>query len=98
MTAAALHVRTADELRSYVHDTLCRRENLVSEQFQLEESALVRHGRCCGLQFLLKGPRNVRLAAVWAAEQQQLYFYDARGERFRKERIDQHVALPTLDR
>ena len=49
--------------------------------------ALVRRGECCGRQFTLFGPRSVRLGAVWAADRNDLYFYDARGERFRKERM-----------
>jgi hypothetical protein len=91
--APAATLRTVDELRRYVHDTLCRHENLVAEQFELQEIALTRGGLPCGLQFVLRGPRNVRLGAVWAAEHNQLYFYDARGERFGKEQLSEHLAL-----
>jgi hypothetical protein len=84
--AAAL--RTVDDLRRYVHDTLCEHENLVPDQFALQEIGLTRCGRHCGLQFVLRGPREVRLGAVWASELNQLYFYDAQGTRFRKEPVD----------
>jgi len=80
-------VRTLSALRQYVHETLCEQENLVPEQFQLQEVPLTRLGERCGLQFLLRGPRNVRLGAVWASDRNQLFFYDARGERFRKEQL-----------
>ncbi len=86
-------VWTVDELRHYVHDTLCRHENLVAEQFALQTIALTRLGARCGLQFLLRGPRSVRLGAVWTAEQNLVYFYNARGERFLKQPLEQPVAF-----
>jgi hypothetical protein len=81
-------LRSVDDLRRYVRHTLCQHENLVPEQFQLGETSLSRGGEPCGLQFVLNGPRNVRLGAVWAADHNQLYFYDARGERFHKEQLN----------
>lgn len=84
-------VWTVDELRQYVHDTLCRHENLVADQFALQTIALTRLGIRCGLQFLLRGPRSVRLGAVWTAEQNLVYFYNARGERFLKQPLTQSV-------
>lgn len=86
--ASAAALRTVDDLRRYVHDTLCQHESLVADQFVLQEIRLTRCGRVCGLQFVLRGPRNVRLGAVWASEQNQLYFYNARGDRFRKEQLE----------
>jgi hypothetical protein len=86
-------VWTVDELRHYVHDTLCRHENLVAGQFALQTIALTRLGARCGLQFLLRGPRSVRLGAVWTADQNQVYFYNARGERFLKRPLDHAVAF-----
>ena len=86
-------VWTVDELRHYVHDTLCRHENLVAEQFALQTIALTRMGTRCGLQFLLRGPRSVRLGAVWTADQNLVYFYNARGERFLKHPLQQPVAF-----
>lgn len=84
-------IRTLQDLRDYVHAILCRQENLVEEQFLLQEYALLRKGEACGLQFLLNGPRQVKLAAVWSQDRNQLYFYDARGERFRKESLPHSV-------
>ncbi len=80
-------VQTMDALRQYVHERLCRHENLVAEQFALEVIPLTRKGTLCGMQFLLRGPRSVRLGAVWASDHNQLYLYDARGERFHKEQL-----------
>jgi len=86
-------VWTVDELCRYVHETLCRHENLVAEQFALRTTALTRMDRPCGLQFLLQGPRSVRLGAVWSADQNQVYFYNARGERFLKQTLAAAVTL-----
>jgi hypothetical protein len=43
-------VWTVDQLRHHVHDTLCRQENLVAQQFELQTIALTRLGVRCGLQ------------------------------------------------
>jgi hypothetical protein len=80
-------IESMTELRNFVHGTLCERENLVSEQFPMRETPLVLYGTPCGLQFTIKGPRSVRLSAVWASDSNTIYFYDARGERFLKVRL-----------
>jgi hypothetical protein len=80
-------IQTMDALRRYVHEQLCRHENLVADQFALQMIPLIRKGQLCGMQFLLQGPRSVRLGAVWAADHNYLYLYDARGERFQKEKL-----------
>lgn len=86
-------IRSLDDLRKFVHKTLCEKENLLPEQFSITEMLLSRHGRDCGLQFSLQGPRNVRLGAIWAADQNVLFFYDARGQRYLKIRLPQRPAL-----
>lgn len=91
MIDAPQDISTVDELRAYIHRTLCAKENLLADQFNLLETELIRRGRSCGLQFLLKGPRNVRLGAVWAAEHNVVYFYDACGQRYMKSRLRQRI-------
>ena len=76
--------RTLDELRSEIHRRLCEREDLLADQFELTEMSLSRRGRSCGMQFCLHGPRSVRLGAVWAADHNVVYLYDARGQRYEK--------------
>lgn len=93
MADETARVQTLDDLRQYVHGSLCQHENLVSEQFVLQVIPLTRLGQPCGLQFILRGPRSVRLGAVWAAESNQLYLYNARGERFRKEALTHAISL-----
>ena len=84
-------IRSLDDLRGFIHTALCDKENLVPEQFCMQEMALVSRGRQCGLQFCLRGPRSVRLGAIWAADQNMLYFYDARGQRYLKLHLRQRI-------
>ena len=87
MIEATAGAQGLDALRRYVHERLCWHENLVADQFELEVTPLTRSGSFCGLQFQLRGPRSVRLGAVWASDHNLLYLYDARGERFHKEKL-----------
>ena len=82
--APPLALFSLDELRDYVHSTLCRRENLLAEQSPLGELPLMRSGRSCGIQFIVQGPRAVRLSAIWASDLNVIYFYDTKGERYMK--------------
>ena len=91
MTEEIAQLQAHENLRSHVHQTLCRHESLLPDQFELHVIPLKQQDASCGLQFLLRGPRSVRLA-VWAAEQNVLYFYDARGERFLKQRLSSRPA------
>lgn len=84
-------IRSIDDLRSYVHKTLCEKESLVANQFRLSEMQLTRRNRNCGLQFSIHGPRSVRLGAIWAIDHNLIYFYDAHGERFAKVRLKQRL-------
>lgn len=86
-------IRTLDELRAFVHKTLCNRENILEDQFGLTERALVRSGHDCGLHFCLQGPRSVRLEAIWVADHNTIYFYDARGTRFLKLQLTERLAV-----
>jgi hypothetical protein len=86
-------IQSLDELRAFVHQTLCDRENLLRDQFGLSETMLTRGGRTCGLQFCLLGPRSVRLEAIWVADRNVLYCYDARGTRFLKLQLARPLSL-----
>lgn len=86
---------TLNDLRAYIHRMLCAKENLLAEQFGMTETALKRRGRECGLQFSLQGPRSVRLGAIWAADPNIVYFYDAAGERFGKVKLRNRILPET---
>jgi hypothetical protein len=80
-------VRSLDHLRHFVHVTLCRRENLLEHHFPMTELELTQNGRRCGFQFVLHGPRSVKLAAVWAESINEILFYDATGQRYTRIRL-----------
>lgn len=86
-------IRSLDDLRAYIHRTLCEKENLVADQFTMTEMQLARRGRSCGLQFCLNGPRSVRLGAIWASDHNVIYFYDARGIRYAKVRLTHRLFI-----
>ncbi|MDB5388307.1 MAG: hypothetical protein JWM11_3953 [Planctomycetaceae bacterium] len=85
-------IRNIDELRVFIREMLCAKENLVSEQFPINEIVLRRGEQSCGLQFLLFGPRSIRLGAIWAAEHNVVYFYAANGERYLKVSLKHRLA------
>jgi len=93
MTEGLDAIRSLEDLREFVHKTLCGRENILEDQFGLTETELVRGGRDCGLHFCLQGPRSVRLEAIWVTDRNTIYFYDARGARFLKIQLAQRLEL-----
>ena len=90
-------IRTLTELRTFIREMLCAKENLISEQFPVNETILRRGEHSCGLQFQLFGPRSIRLGAIWAADHNVIYFYAANGERYLKlplpHRIPEELAV-----
>lgn len=80
-------LRTVDELRLYVRQTLCQRHDLEPGLFPMHEWPLTRNGRQCGVLFSQLGPRLMRVTAVWDAEHGVLVFYDSAGQRFQKEQL-----------
>lgn len=92
MPATVDEVQTLDELRLFIHETLCAKENLVADEFAMTEVRLTRAGQLCGLQFCVRGPRSVRLAAIWAADRNTIYLYDAKGQRYSKIPLARQIA------
>lgn len=86
-------ISTIEDLRKFVHATLCAKENLVSDQFSMIERELTKGGRPCGIQYTIHGPRQVRLSAVWAADRNLLYFYDTSGVRYLKVPLRNRFAM-----
>jgi hypothetical protein len=71
---------------------LCRHENLLEHHFPMTELELRRSGCRCGLQFVLHGPRSVKLSAIWAEPNNELLLYDATGKRFARIRLPHRLA------
>ena len=87
MPPTADDIQTIEQLHAYVHAVLCEKENLLPEMFVTQRTTLRRGDRSCGLQFHLQGPRCIKLGAVWAADQNIVFFYDTRGTRYLKVRL-----------
>jgi hypothetical protein len=85
-------VRSFEHLRLFVHLALCRKENLLEHHFPMTELELKQNGCRCGYQFVLHGPRSVKLAAVWSASSNEVLLYDATGHRFGKIRLPNKLA------
>jgi hypothetical protein len=94
MHSAVNDVHTVEDFRQFNHKILCEKENLLADQLGMTEFPLIRGGELCGLHFSLRGPRNVRLGAIWAADQNVVYLYDARGSRYGKLRLTSRLLKP----
>jgi hypothetical protein len=70
------------ELRGFVQQTICDRQQLLLEAFPIHKRILVRRGKPCGLHFTLVGPRSVKFSAIWDASKGTVLFYDCNGDRF----------------
>ncbi len=88
-------VESFTELHAYIHATLCGMENLLEEQFTTHQRQLISHEEVAGIEYTLHGLRSVRLGAIWAADSNQIYFYNARGERDKKVRLAKR--LPAIN-
>ena len=82
MLATCTQLRTLEDLREYVNETICEHEQLEIGIFQMTERILTRGNRPCGLYFCVHGPRQVRFTAIWETDTNTILFYGASGERF----------------
>src|SRR5436305_2002420 len=90
--SAVVALPTLDDLRRYVHQTLCAHDNLEPGQTPLHQSTLRRSGRPCGIFFQVQCPRLLRTYAVWAGEEDRILFYDSTGLRFGQTRLSEGPA------
>ncbi len=94
MAQGDCQLNNLDDLRDYVYDVLCRRENLERGAFPMSEQVLIRSGRPCGMHFCLKGPRAVLFSAIWETKHNSILFYDSTGQRFLRTQL---LAAPALE-
>jgi hypothetical protein len=87
MLSSAEQISNLENLRQYVIEVLCERNQLELGAFPVSERILVRSGKPCGLFFCLHGPRSVKFTAIWETEQNTILFYDATGERIHRTRL-----------
>lgn len=93
MSASSCELSGLEDLRIFVHETLCDYEQLVTDAFPMTERILIRGERPCGIFFCLHGPRSVKITAIWETDRNMILFYGSRGERFRKVQL---IAAPSL--
>jgi hypothetical protein len=97
MSAQNLHIDNLNELRNYVHNTICQQNELQVGAFTITERVLVRGHRPCGIFFCLHGPRSVKLTAIWETDRNTILFYSSSGERVgRTQLVQSPVLAPAL--
>ena len=87
MVTCARNIQNLEDLRAYVNEILCHRDQLQIGAFQMTERLLVRSGKPCGIYFCLHGPRSVKFTAIWDAQGNRVLFYGSTGERFHKAQL-----------
>jgi hypothetical protein len=80
---------TVEKLRSHVLSTLCAHDELDPRQTPIHEALIVRAGKPCGLFFQVHGPRLLKTHALWAGEENRIFFYDSTGMRFAESRLSE---------
>jgi hypothetical protein len=93
MTSPYVPTHSLEQLRNFVHETLCRRNELEMGAFHLTERILVRNQHPCGVMFCLHGPRSVKLTAIWEIERNTVLFYGSDGQRQERTQL---MAAPEL--
>ena len=81
MDGENMRILDLDDLRKYVHSTICEKNELEIHAFEVTERILVRRGRPCGIFFCLHGPRSVKLTAIWETDRNSILFYGSSGQR-----------------
>ena len=81
MQALSVQLSNLTDLREFVQQQLCERNELEVGAFQFTERVLEKRGVPCGLCFCLHGPRRVKLLAIWETTRNTIMFYDSSGER-----------------
>lgn len=81
-SACTLDIRTFEDLRNYIYETICDHFHLQPAAFSLTQRILTRGDRVCGVFFCVHGPRAVKFSAIWELEGNQILFYDPAGIRF----------------
>ncbi len=89
-------INDLDDLRAYVHETICEKNELEVNVYVMTERVLVRGNRPCGLYFCLHGPRAVKFTAIWETDRNSVLFYGPTGERIERAQLMQAPSLVPL--
>ena len=93
MSAHLQHIQDLNDLKNYVHRTICDQNELELGVFPFAERILARGGKPCGIFFCLYGPRSVKFTAIWETERNTILFYGSSGERIMKSQLTQAPRL-----
>ena len=96
MLAISPQIRNLEDLRQYIHETLCNQNDFEIGAFPITERFLLRAGKPCGIFFCLHGPRSVRLTAIWETERNSILFYSATGQRLHKTTLNHSPELASV--
>lgn len=95
-----IDVRLEDHqaVRNHVNQVLCELEDLEPDHFPLSERTLECAGVACAVMFVLHGPRQLQVSAVWELEGNLIWFYNSVGQRCQKTQLagDVTCELPAL--
>jgi hypothetical protein len=89
MAATVAALPTLEDLRRHVLRVLCAHDQLDPNQTPLHQAVITRGGKPCGLFFQVRGPRLLKVYAVWTGEEDRVLFYDGSGERFAETRLSE---------
>lgn len=87
---------TFDELRQFIHHTLCEYDRLEPTQTPLYAAEIRKSGRLCGWLFYVQGPRALRTSAIWAGDEERILFYGSTGNRYYEVRLTDAPEWRTL--
>jgi hypothetical protein len=87
MSARLNDIQNLNDLKDYVHKTICDQNELELGVFPFAERILARGGKPCGIFFCLYGPRSVKFTAIWETERNTVLFYGSSGERIMKTQL-----------
>jgi hypothetical protein len=96
MSAQPLQIDSLNDLKNYVHETICQQNELQVGAFQITERILLRGKRACGIFFCLHGPRSVKFTAIWETDRNTILFYSSSGERIGKTQLVEAPVLAPL--
>ena len=93
MQALSVQLSNLTDLREFVQQQLCERNELEVGAFPFTERLLEKRGVPCGICFCLHGPRSVKLLAIWETTRNTIMFYGSSGECVQRIQLSRGLAL-----
>ena len=87
MMARLQHIQDLNDLKNYVHQTICDQNELELECSLSPSESWLGAAKPCGIFFCLYGPRSVKFTAIWETERNTILFYGSSGERIMKTQL-----------